>query len=131
MLSTPPKVLVGDTDFIRGLAFSPDGKTLASASGDRTVRLWDVATGTQLGNPLVGDTKQVESVAFSPDGQFLVSCADDRTVRLWQAPALPKSFADFRNEVCTFLGAGLNAPEWSTYAPGIPFQQTCPRVTPG
>ncbi len=129
--TAPPKVLVGDTAFLRGLAFSPDGKTLASASGDSDVRLWDVATGTQLGNPLTGDTAQVESVAFSPDGRFLVSGADDRSVRLWQAPALPKSFADFRNEVCRFLGAGLNATEWSQYAPGIPFQQTCPHVTPG
>ncbi len=129
--TAPPKALLGDTAFVRGLAFSPDGKTLASAGGDDKIRLWDVATDTELGDPLTGDTAQVESVAFSPDGQFLVSGADDRTVRLWQAPALPKSFADFRNEVCTFLGAGLNAPEWSTYAPGIPFQQTCPRVTPG
>ena len=49
--------LTGHTDFVRSVAFSPDGKTLASGSTDNTVRLWDVATGTELGAPLTGDTR--------------------------------------------------------------------------
>ncbi|MGW0588609.1 WD40 repeat domain-containing protein, partial [Streptosporangium sp. NPDC002607] len=64
------------------VAFSPDGKTLASASGDM-VRLWDVGTRLQIGAPLSGNTGAIFSVAFSPDGKTLASGGGDRTVRLW------------------------------------------------
>jgi WD40 repeat protein len=54
---------------VTSVAFSPDGKTLASASSDNTIRLWDVASRQTLGAPLTGHTDIVESVAFSPDGK--------------------------------------------------------------
>jgi WD40 repeat protein len=127
---TQVATLTGHTDFVRSIAFSPDGTTLASGGTDNAVRLWDVATGTELGGPLNGHIQAVESVAFSHDGRLLVSGSRDNTVRVWQGVTVPPSFAQLRQEVCSFLGAGLSSAEWSTYAPDVPYQQTCPRTTP-
>jgi WD40 repeat protein len=64
------------------VAFSPDGTTLATASTDRTARLWEAATGT-CRTTLSGHTDQVLGVAFSPDGTTLATASTDRTARLW------------------------------------------------
>jgi len=65
-------ILKGHTSLVISVAFSPDGKTLASASWDETIKLWDVATGKEQAT-LKGHTDAVWSVAFSPDGQTLAS----------------------------------------------------------
>ncbi|MGD8594935.1 MAG: TIR domain-containing protein [Gammaproteobacteria bacterium] len=75
--------LSGHTNWVYSVAFSPDGKLLASGSSDNTVRLWDVATGQPVGQPLTGHQSWVVSVTFSPDGKLLASASWDKTIRLW------------------------------------------------
>ena len=77
--------LPGHSNIVYSVAFSPDGKILASASQDGTIILRDVATRQPIGQPLTGHTSWVTSVAFSPDGKTLASASDDKTIRLWDA----------------------------------------------
>ncbi|KAK6499548.1 hypothetical protein TWF506_004177 [Arthrobotrys conoides] len=75
--------LGGHTSWVMDVIFSPDGKTLVSASRDGSIKLWDPATGRLLQN-LEGHVS-VRAVAFSPDGKTIASGLDDKTVRLWNA----------------------------------------------
>ncbi len=70
-------------DAVLAVAFSPDGRVVASASADHTIRLWEPSTGKEL-TRLVGHGNLVRSIAFSVDGRTLASGSADDTVRLWQ-----------------------------------------------
>ena len=78
------RTLHGHTDYIRAIAFSPDGKLLASASNDTTIKVWDTDSGAAI-QALKDHNAYVTAVAFSPDGKLLVSASGDKTVRLWGA----------------------------------------------
>jgi WD40 repeat protein len=80
----PIVTLKGHTHEIFAAAFLPDGSRLASAGRDRTIHLWDLATGDELIR-LPGHNNYVFSLAFSPDGNTLVSGSGDYTVRVWDS----------------------------------------------
>ena len=80
----PDEIFDGHRAPIAGLAVSPDGSTLASASWDSTVRLWPLHSGAK--RVLEGHSQNVNGVAFSPDGKSLVSVGYDLTLRVWPLP---------------------------------------------
>jgi dipeptidyl aminopeptidase/acylaminoacyl peptidase len=97
------------------LAFSPDGKTLASGSTDQTVRLWDLATGS-VSRSCQGHESGVFSVAYSPDGKTLASGSWDETVRLWDATT-GKQIRSFEGHQ-GFVNCVAFAPDGKTVAAG-------------
>jgi|GEM_PF-2819559 len=77
------KTLEGHSYGVYSVSFSPDGKFLASGSGDRTVKIWEVGS-WELIKTLEGHSDYVNGLSFSPDGKFLASGSDDKTIKIWE-----------------------------------------------
>jgi WD40 repeat protein len=99
----------GHASTITDLAFSPDSQTLASASRDGTVRLWDVQSRRSLGAPLRAHRAPVTSVAFSPDGLSLASADARGLVRVWNSILWSRDVKSLRRALCR----GIDD-DWST-----------------
>jgi WD40 repeat protein/class 3 adenylate cyclase len=117
-LAATGKLLVslqGHTGPVDSIAWSPDGKTLASGSTEGTVKLWEVATGKLL-TSLQAHTDSVWSLAWSPDGKTLASASRDQTVKLWNAAAgkLLTSLQGHTGPVCSIAWS----PDGRTLASG-------------
>ncbi|HEY9694929.1 MAG TPA: serine/threonine-protein kinase [Oculatellaceae cyanobacterium] len=78
-----------DSDGITALAFSPNGKILASGSNDNKIQIWNLVTGKMI-RTFAGHSSAITSVAFSPDGQNLVSSSEDNTIKTWRLPKFIK-----------------------------------------
>jgi hypothetical protein len=76
--------LIGHTQGVSSVSFSPDGKWIASGSWDYTVKNWDSQSG-KLIRSLIGHKKPVTSVSFSPDGKWIASGSEDNTVKIWDS----------------------------------------------
>jgi WD40 repeat protein len=79
------KLLQGHDNIVYDLAFSPDGKMLASGSADQSAILWDMETLSEL-HRFTGHQRRISQVAFSKDSQTLITASYDKTVRLWSVP---------------------------------------------
>ena len=112
-----PRQLLGHSSVVTGLSFDGDGYLLASASLDRTVRIWDVDEGVSI---VIAQDDWVWDVAFSPNGRWLASAGADRTVRMWHTHV-----EELAASVAARLERNMTHAEWRSFVgDDIPYEST-------
>ena len=106
----------GHSDYISAVAWSPDGKRIASASGDHTVQVWDASDGSHVYN-YRGHSSDVSTLAWSPNGKRIVSGSSDGTAQVWDALTGNNAYT-YRGHADYYWGhltsgATVNAVAWS------------------
>ena len=116
--------LTGPQGIVYDVSFSPDGHTIATSDGDKTIWLWDITTPDRpatLGS-ITGPSKAVFAAVFSPAGNALAAGSQDGTVRLWLT-----SPAAAANYICSIAGTPITRAEWTRYIAEITYQPPCRR----
>ncbi len=114
-VAQPERASLPANSLVWDVAFSPNGKIVATASQDGTVRLWDVATHRQIGAPLRADSSAVRGVAFSPDGKTLATASNDGAARLWDVATHRQIGAPLRADAAA-VNAVAFSPDGKTLA---------------
>src|SRR6185503_4695068 len=111
------------------VAFSPDGKWLASGDAEGVIRLWDMSNPARpapLGS-LTGHLGSVTRVAFSPDGLWLASSSWDETIILWEV-----NETAWQQRACRIANRNLTQAEWDQFISSAkPYERTCPNLPAG
>jgi len=112
LLGRPPRdqsirTFTGHPDGVSSVSFSPDGRTALSGSGDKTLKLWDVAMGKEI-RTFTGHSDDVSSVSFSPDGGTALSGSADETLKLWDLGGWPQVTSPRNSAVRSLHAAQLD-----------------------
>ena len=112
----PLLTLFGHSNWVRGVAFSPDGKQLATTSWDRTAKVWDAGSGREL-MTLAGHKGWLRGLAFSPDGAHLATAGEDGVAKVWNVGPSRELLAFMPHEGAAVRGLALS-PDGALLATG-------------
>jgi WD40 repeat protein len=109
------------------IAFSPDGKILATTAADGAIQFWNPATGQAIGGPFGPTADQSStSIAFNPNGSLLAEIPGKGPIRIWNVATLTHAYAT----LCDDVGSPTSA-TWATYATGQKEPAICPTAERG